>query len=86
MGDSAILVEFGKMQLDFAVQVQIHAFEAEVRRRVIHGIWFLAPSIRSTMVSDISPSTTFRLANQSGRLGPLQFPCHFPKQGSVSSH
>ncbi|KAI0794783.1 biotin carboxylase C-terminal domain-containing protein [Fomes fomentarius] len=50
VGDSAILVEFGKMQLDFAVQVRIHAFEAEVRRRVIPGIWFLAPCIRSTMV------------------------------------
>ncbi|KAI0808367.1 urea carboxylase [Fomes fomentarius] len=49
-GDSAILVEFGEMELDFAVRARIHAFEAEVRRRAIPGIWFLAPCIRSTMV------------------------------------
>ncbi len=54
-GDSAILVEFGEMQLDFAVRARIHAFEAEVRRRAIPGIWFLAPCIRSTMVSDNLP-------------------------------
>ena len=50
-GDSAILVEFGDMMLDFAIRARIHAFEAEVRRRAVPGVWFLAPCIRSTMVS-----------------------------------
>ncbi|EJF56376.1 urea carboxylase [Dichomitus squalens LYAD-421 SS1] len=49
-GDSAILVECGEMTLDFAVRARIHAFETEIRRCAIPGIWFLAPCIRSTMV------------------------------------
>ncbi|KAI0323769.1 urea carboxylase [Cubamyces sp. BRFM 1775] len=49
-GDSAILVEFGEMTLDFTIRARIHAFEAEVRRRSIPGVWSLAPCIRSTMV------------------------------------
>ncbi|KAH9896131.1 urea carboxylase [Cubamyces lactineus] len=49
-GDSAILVEFGEMTLDFGIRARIHAFEAEVRRRAISGVWSLAPCIRSTMV------------------------------------
>ncbi|KAM5536440.1 hypothetical protein V8D89_009876 [Ganoderma adspersum] len=49
-GDSAILVEFGDMELDFAIRARIHAFESEVRKRAIPGVWFLAPCIRSTMV------------------------------------
>ncbi|OSD02241.1 urea carboxylase [Trametes coccinea BRFM310] len=49
-GDSAILVEFGEMTLDFMIRARIHAFETEVRKRSIPGVWFLAPCIRSTMV------------------------------------
>ncbi|KAI0739997.1 urea carboxylase [Daedaleopsis nitida] len=49
-GDGAILVEFGEMVLDFGVRARIHAFESEVTRRAIPGIWSLAPCIRSTMV------------------------------------
>ncbi|KAI0759541.1 urea carboxylase [Trametes elegans] len=49
-GDSAILVEFGEMTLDFTIRARIHAFETEVRKRAIPGVWFLAPCIRSTMV------------------------------------
>ena len=49
-GDSAILVEFGEMVLDLSVRVRVHAFESEVRRRGVHGVWTMAPCIRSTMV------------------------------------
>ncbi|TFK80957.1 urea carboxylase [Polyporus arcularius HHB13444] len=49
-GDSAILVEFGNMVLDFAIRARIHAFETEVRKPGMPGIWSLAPCIRSTMV------------------------------------
>ncbi|KAI1787216.1 allophanate hydrolase subunit 2-domain-containing protein, partial [Ganoderma leucocontextum] len=49
-GDSAILVEFGDMELDFAIRARIHAFETEVRKRALPRVWFLAPCIRSTMV------------------------------------
>lgn len=45
------MVEFGTMTLDFAIRARIHAFETEVRKRAIPGVWFLAPCIRSTMVS-----------------------------------
>ncbi|KAI0357270.1 urea carboxylase [Trametes cingulata] len=49
-GDCSILVEFGEMTLDFTIRARIHAFETEVRKRAIPGVWFLAPCIRSTMV------------------------------------
>ncbi|PCH34617.1 urea amidolyase [Wolfiporia cocos MD-104 SS10] len=49
-GDSAILVEFGELQLDFMLRARIHAFETELRRRSVQGIWSLAPCIRSTMI------------------------------------
>ncbi|KAI0631868.1 urea carboxylase [Trametes polyzona] len=49
-GDSAILVEFGEMTLDFTIRARIHAFETEVRKRSLPSVWFLAPCIRSTMV------------------------------------
>ena len=49
-GDSAILVEFGEMVLDFAIRARIHAFETKVKQRGVPGIWSLAPCIRSTMV------------------------------------
>ena len=46
-GDSAILAEFGDMELDFAIRARIHAFEKEVRKCATPGVWFLAPCIRS---------------------------------------
>ena len=56
-GDSAILVEFGDMDLDFTIRARIHAFETEVRKRSLPGVWFLAPCIRSTMVCYSSASS-----------------------------
>ncbi|KAG1903472.1 carbamoyl-phosphate synthase L chain, ATP binding domain-containing protein [Suillus fuscotomentosus] len=48
-GDSAILVEYGEMRLDFVLRVRVHALESEVRKRNIKGIWSFAPCIRSTL-------------------------------------
>ncbi|OBZ73034.1 putative urea carboxylase [Grifola frondosa] len=48
-GDSAILVEYGGLQLDFSLRARIHAFETEVKKWKVPGIWALAPCIRSTM-------------------------------------
>ncbi|KAG2155228.1 allophanate hydrolase subunit 2-domain-containing protein [Suillus bovinus] len=48
-GDSAILVEYGDMHLDFVLRARIHALESEVRKRKIKGMWTFAPCIRSTM-------------------------------------
>lgn len=53
-GDSAILVEYGDMHLDFVLRARVHALESEVRKSSIHGIWVFAPCIRSTMVSSVS--------------------------------
>ncbi|KAH7919924.1 hypothetical protein BV22DRAFT_1022136 [Leucogyrophana mollusca] len=49
-GDSAILVEYGSMQLDFLVRARVHALETEVRKASNDGIWAFAPCIRSTMI------------------------------------
>ncbi|KAG0691920.1 allophanate hydrolase subunit 2-domain-containing protein [Suillus ampliporus] len=48
-GDSAILVEYGEMHLDFILRARVHALESEVRKRNVNGIWAFAPCIRSTM-------------------------------------
>ncbi|KAG2148952.1 allophanate hydrolase subunit 2-domain-containing protein [Suillus clintonianus] len=48
-GDSAILVEYGEMHLDFVLRARVHALESEVRKRCIKGIWAFSPCIRSTM-------------------------------------
>lgn len=48
-GDSAILVEYGEMHLDFIIRARVHALESEVRKRNVKGIWVFAPCIRSTM-------------------------------------
>ncbi|KAJ7093306.1 allophanate hydrolase subunit 2-domain-containing protein [Mycena belliarum] len=47
-GDSAILVEYGGMKLDFHLRARIHAFETIMKQRNIPGMAF-APCIRSTM-------------------------------------
>lgn len=49
-GDSAILVEYGELKLDFRLRGRIHAFETELHKRDIAGVWQLAPCIRSTMI------------------------------------
>jgi urea carboxylase len=49
-GDSAILIEYGEMHLDFVLRARVHALESEVRKKNIKGIWAFAPCIRSTMV------------------------------------
>ena len=51
-GDSAILVEFGDWVLDFELRARVHAFEQELSRMQIPGVWAMAPCIRSTMVRD----------------------------------
>ncbi|KAG6373685.1 allophanate hydrolase subunit 2-domain-containing protein [Boletus reticuloceps] len=48
-GDSAILVEYGQMKLDFDLRARVHALETEARKRDFNGIWSFAPCIRSTM-------------------------------------
>ncbi|KAF8837172.1 hypothetical protein BDN67DRAFT_973345 [Paxillus ammoniavirescens] len=48
-GDSAILVEYGPMTLDFNLRARVHALETEARKRKADGIWSFAPCIRSTM-------------------------------------
>lgn len=52
-GDSAILVEFGTMTLDFRLRARIHAFETAVKERdsvYSKAIRAFCPCIRSTMV------------------------------------
>ncbi|CAL1694912.1 unnamed protein product [Somion occarium] len=49
-GDSAVLVEYGEMTLDFSVRARIHALETSARQFKINGIKEFAPCIRSTMV------------------------------------
>ncbi|KAI0028655.1 urea carboxylase [Vararia minispora EC-137] len=48
-GDSAILVEYGTMKLDFSVRARIHAFESIVESQNVRGIIGFGPCIRSTM-------------------------------------
>ncbi|KAH0835743.1 allophanate hydrolase subunit 2-domain-containing protein [Lanmaoa asiatica] len=48
-GDSAILVEYGQMKLDFHLRARVHALETEAQERKVDGIWSFAPCIRSTM-------------------------------------
>ncbi|KAF8808826.1 hypothetical protein BYT27DRAFT_6537908 [Phlegmacium glaucopus] len=48
-GDSAILVEFGTMNLDVYVRAQIHAFQTFVLEKRIPGVRSLCPCIRSIM-------------------------------------
>ncbi|KAF7427799.1 hypothetical protein PC9H_007015 [Pleurotus ostreatus] len=48
-GDSAILVDFGEMRLDFSIRALVHAFELEVRGARVDAIKRLCPCIRSTM-------------------------------------
>ncbi|KAJ7448343.1 allophanate hydrolase subunit 2-domain-containing protein [Mycena latifolia] len=64
-GDSAILVEYGEMKVDFHLRARIHAFETIMKQRKIPGMTF-APCIRSTMCH-FNPSTI----SQSDVLGAI---------------
>ncbi|KAJ7201761.1 allophanate hydrolase subunit 2-domain-containing protein [Mycena rebaudengoi] len=48
-GDSAILVEYGDMTLDFHLRARVHAFEAVMKQRKIPGNLAFCPCVRSTM-------------------------------------
>ncbi|KAJ7244619.1 urea amidolyase [Mycena haematopus] len=48
-GDSAILVEFGEMTLDFTLRARVHAFETILKKRNVHGLLAFCPCVRSTM-------------------------------------
>jgi len=48
-GDSAILIEFGDMSLDFTIRARIHALETAAHEKRIRGIKEFSPCIRSTM-------------------------------------
>ncbi|KAA1476448.1 urea carboxylase [Dentipellis sp. KUC8613] len=48
-GDSAILVEYGPLLLDFNLRARIHAFETVVKERGVKGVLSFGPCIRSTM-------------------------------------
>lgn len=56
-GDSAILVEYGELLLDFHQRARIHAFESELRKRELRGVWTMSPCIRSTLVCLITVTT-----------------------------
>ncbi|KAG2365977.1 carbamoyl-phosphate synthase L chain, ATP binding domain-containing protein [Suillus spraguei] len=82
-GDSAILVEYGEMHLNFIIRARVHALESEVRKRNVKGIWVFAPCIRSTMChydpSVISQSEVLAVLLNTERSLPdsasdLQFP------------
>ena len=51
-GDSAILLEYGEMVLDFAYRARIHALELYINSRLLDeaAIVNVAPCIRSIMV------------------------------------
>ncbi|KAJ7032905.1 allophanate hydrolase subunit 2-domain-containing protein [Mycena alexandri] len=48
-GDSAILVEYGELALDFSLRARVHAFETILKQRNIPGILAFCPCVRSTM-------------------------------------
>lgn len=49
-GDSAILVEYGEMTLEFSLRARVHAFEAILKQLNIPGLLAFCPCVRSTMV------------------------------------
>ncbi|KAJ7500978.1 allophanate hydrolase subunit 2-domain-containing protein [Mycena galericulata] len=48
-GDSAILVEYGEMRVDFNIRARLHAFQTVLNEFKVPGILALCPCIRSTM-------------------------------------
>ncbi|KAK7023327.1 urea carboxylase [Favolaschia claudopus] len=49
-GDSAVLIEFGEMKLDFELRARIHALETILKKKNISGIQTFCPCVRSTMI------------------------------------
>ncbi|KAK7051710.1 urea carboxylase [Favolaschia claudopus] len=49
-GDSAVLIEFGEMKLDFELRARIHALETTLKNKNISGIQTFCPCVRSTMI------------------------------------
>jgi urea carboxylase len=49
-GDSAILIEYGEMSVNFHLRARIHALETILKKREISGILAFCPCVRSTMV------------------------------------
>jgi urea carboxylase len=49
-GDSAVLVEYGPLQLDIALRMRVHALQTWLERQRLHGILDLTPGIRSLQV------------------------------------
>ncbi|KAJ7114363.1 urea carboxylase [Mycena epipterygia] len=48
-GDSAILIEYGEMKVDFHLRARVHALETILKQRNVPGILAFCPCIRSTM-------------------------------------
>ncbi|KAJ7641859.1 allophanate hydrolase subunit 2-domain-containing protein [Roridomyces roridus] len=48
-GDSAVLIEYGDMRVDFHVRARIHALETELKDFKVDGILAFCPCVRSTM-------------------------------------
>lgn len=74
-GDSAILVEYGELLLDFHQRARIHAFESELRKRELRGVWTMSPCIRSTLVCAIQIASYCLLTM---RPDPLRPRCDLP--------
>ncbi|MFD5079169.1 5-oxoprolinase/urea amidolyase family protein [Streptomyces sp. NPDC058371] len=49
-GDDNLLVEFGPMQLDLALRMQVHALMEAVSEAGLHGVTDLTPGIRSLQI------------------------------------
>ncbi|TAG29873.1 MAG: carboxyltransferase domain-containing protein, partial [Verrucomicrobia bacterium] len=49
-GDSAVLIEYGPLQLDIAMRMRVHALQTWLERHRLHGILDLTPGIRSLQV------------------------------------
>ncbi|KAJ6622708.1 allophanate hydrolase subunit 2-domain-containing protein [Mycena sp. CBHHK59/15] len=48
-GDSAILIEYGEMTVDFHLRARVHALETIIKKLEVPGILALSPCVRSTM-------------------------------------
>lgn len=75
-GDSAILVEYGELLLDFHQRARIHAFESELRRQELRGVWTMSPCIRSTLVSLVVATSVSQ--SLTTRTDPLRPRCDLP--------
>lgn len=85
-GDSAILVEYGPMKLDFHLRARVHALETQAQACKVDGIWSFAPCIRSTMVR-VFYDLAFRLAAapKTGLSSVILIPRSSPKTTSSTS-